>query len=1027
MTKAWRTTAAMAVLAAAAVNAVAAEPAEPRQPKFPLKTQRMIYTDAQIATARENVAKYPAARRVADDVIATADKWVGMSDDALRRLITTAQVPRAFDVGTVGCPKCGAEILQKHGQYGWITDPNLPFKVTCPVDGSVYPTNDYQAYYDSGFKDKNGWDTPFVDDGWGWTDPKSGEKFWFVAFYNHWMWHRHVVPGVNAMAKAYVLTGDKRYAHKAAVALARIAEVYPAMDHEHQSRYGQLVKQQGGHYVGKVVNRIWECGLITNLAQAYDAVWETIDADADLQQSTGKNGERLRAFVEANLLEEGIDSILNGKIEGNFGMHQEAMTTLALARQHGDHKRWLGGLVERNSGRLANLGLNYALYNLVYRDGVPMETAPGYNSIWVRAIAMYAPLLSRAGYDVMAMPKTKRLFDGLMDQVVARQFTPAVGDSGSVWGSMTGADARLFQPAYRAYGDARHANFLASMGAAGEDGFKSFESLLAPPVPSAQKELAAQPSRLLDGYGMGYLNDPQDRVGAAMYYGLKAGHGHFDRLNFEIFAHGVPIMPDLGYADAMNDFVPGIYTWSKNTVSHNCVVVDAKRQPGNIPGTVELFANSPFARVLDVEAKETYPQCSTYRRAMVMVDVPGVGESYFVDFFTVAGGRQHDYSLHGPVGKFEAIGGTWGQKRPGTLAGPDVEIGSFYDDPKLASKDHKTGYASYAGSGFQHLTGVVPLEDGDGKWVAQWAHERKPGAKLRIRVLPQDGQQVMLANARVSPVKQPQQLTYVIARRQGAEGLASRFVSVIEPYGGEPTISEVAQVNMPGGRGAAIEVRRGGETDVILYDPSKSAKAVAGIETDAAVAVVTFDTAKQVRRVFFAGGSRLTAGGKAYAAAGIGGEVVSTDARESVVRVKLDDATTIDPATLVGRVAHFRNDLRQTAHPVKAATIRDGELVLTTRDDLRVGRLRVESADANTVSTKTTLPLAPIYTGAVLADEGMREIGRVKNVAGGRINLTAPPAGKAIPPGTDAWLINLGRGDRFAVPSLFSWDGGSAE
>ena len=91
--------------------------------------------------------------------------------------------------------------------------------------------------------------------------------------------------------------------------------------------------------------------------------------------------------------------------------------------------------------------------------------------------------------------------------------------------------------------------------------------------------------------------------------------------------------------------------------------------------------------------------------------------------------------------------------RPGTLAGPNVEVGSFYDDPKLASKDHKTGYASYRGSGFQHLTHVTPLESGE--CVAQWSHARKPGARLRVRVLHQDGQQIFRANARVSPVKYP--------------------------------------------------------------------------------------------------------------------------------------------------------------------------------------------------------------------------------------------------------------------------------
>src|SRR5205814_3712245 len=173
--------------------------------------------------------------------------------------------------------------------------------------------------------------------------------------------------------------------------------------------------------------------------------------------------------------------------------------------------------------------------------------------------------------------------------------------------------------------DPRYARFLASFDAAGDEGFKTYDSLFYPPIEIPKDPEPKLKPRLLDGYGLGILNNPADDVSMSMYYGQKHGHGHFDRLNFEIFAGGRKIMPDLGYPDAMNVFVPGIYTWSKNTIAHNTVVVDGQRQVNEAAaGEVQLFADSPFARVIDVEAKGTYPQCSTYRRAMIMVDVaPG--------------------------------------------------------------------------------------------------------------------------------------------------------------------------------------------------------------------------------------------------------------------------------------------------------------------------------------------------------------------------------------------------------------------
>src|SRR5688572_16122409 len=143
-----------------------------RQPQWPLKDKRKLFTDEEIARARANVARYPSAKALADKIIKDADEWAEWDDSELAALIAPARVPRAFDVSAVGCPKCGNEITEKFGGYAWIVDPKLPFKVKCPVDGSVFPTNDFEAYYRSGFTEKVGWDTAYADDGWGWTDPK---------------------------------------------------------------------------------------------------------------------------------------------------------------------------------------------------------------------------------------------------------------------------------------------------------------------------------------------------------------------------------------------------------------------------------------------------------------------------------------------------------------------------------------------------------------------------------------------------------------------------------------------------------------------------------------------------------------------------------------------------------------------------------------------------------------------------------------------------------------------------------------
>jgi len=1041
-----------ALLAGVAALCVASpDAATAREPQFPLKTDRVIYTDEQIHQARDNIAKYAKAKELADGAVAAADAWLEWPDAKLRALIPTADVPRAFNVGTAGCPKCGKKIYEKGGTYPWKLDLKEPFKVRCPVCGGVFPDNDFAAYYASGFKDKQYLEGDFVDDGWGWVGP-DGERYWFVGYANHWTLHRHVVPAIGNLGRAYLFTGDKRYAHKAAVLLDRVAEVYPAMDYHNQSRYGQLVAKDGGKYPGKLVNLIWACGNLGNMACAYDAVWETIDGDTELEQALGKTGEEIRANIEANLLEEGIDGIFAGEIRGNFGMHQRALVYATLARQHGKTDEWLDTIFTRTGCSGVQTGLNYALYNLVYRDGAPYETSPGYNSGWVSSITQIAETLKGTRRDVYALPKTKRLYDLILDMVNVGRHTPSVGDSGNIDGGCV-AKASLYAPAYQAYGDPRYLERLTLLDAVGENCFNTYASLFCPPIETSDARPKPQASRLLDGYGMGIVNNPADTISAALYYGFKGGHGHFDRLNFDLFAFERPMMPDTGYPDFMNGYVPGIYTWSKNTIAHNTVTVDASRQSGNEAGTVNLFAAGSFARVIDVDAPATYPQCRVYRRHLVMVDVD-LERSYFVDFFTVEGGGQHDYSLHGPPGACEVIGGTWTTQEKGTLAGEDVEVAQIYDDPARAAEGYAGTYYGYVGSGFQHLfnvqkMGTVPSERVLGKarsetglspfseraWLAQYAHKRDAEARLRIRVLAQPDTEIILADAQISPVKHKDLLKYIIARRKG-EDLESRFVSVIEPYKGDPFIADASRVELAGGALAVVVKRQDGHAEVILHNPGRNQVALddCAIKTDAAAAVVTLDGNGDPARVFFAHGSALSVKERQFDASPTPkGAVVSVVPDKCQVRVRLEGSVdTLAVQALAGRVVHFENALRRTAHPIAAATLDGNDLVLTTRDDLLVGRAKLTAVEAdalrtNALRTDTAFMFAPIYRGTYVSDPGFRAcypmtVVETPDGEDTAIRLAAPlPEGHAFEVGADAWIVNVGPGDRLDAPALCEW------
>ncbi|MBS0663773.1 MAG: heparinase II/III family protein [Verrucomicrobia bacterium] len=1010
-------------------------PPRVRTPQWPLKDARTLFTDEEIRTARENVAKYPAAKQVAADLLKEADYWAAWSDADLRDFVATAEVPRDAEVSPAGCPIHGKRIFEETGKfYPWIIDPRQPFKVKCPIGGEVYPSNDYGRFYRSGFKDRRDFNGPYVDDGRGWLAP-NGQRYWFVAYANHWMWtihdtspHPSIRTGLAALGRAYLLTGDRRYAHTAAVLLHRVAEVYPNMDYESQSRYGQMMAEiDGSRYTGKAVNAIWETYQGAQYAETYDAVWETIDGDMALQKFLGKDGRSIRAFIEANLLEDSIDAIYEKRSRGNYGMHQRALAMLAIVRQHGDNRRFLADLLDRPEGS-SYLGLRPALYSLVLRDGEPYES-PGYNLLWVQNLTALVGLLPKLGVDVSTLPRLRRLYDAPLAAIAIGRHTPAIGDTTSIYGGVVGEDATVYQQAFRTYHDPRYAQFLAAFGAAGEKGFRDFYSLLHPPVAAAAapatpapdaRRVPPQPSRLLSGFGLAILNDAADETAVSLYFGQHVNHAHFDRLHFDLFAHGWPMMPDLGYPDAMNVFVAGVWTWSVNTIAHNTVTVDASAQPANVPGRVELMVDGGWARGLEVSALGTYPQCSDYRRGLVMVE-HGT-DRYVVDFFNVAGGREHDYSLHGPAGTATLAGGGWSAPAPGTLAGANVKLGEIYDNPQMAADGEKNGYYEYRGSGFQHIFNVRQRAAGDA--VVDYVHDKDPRAALRIRTLAAPDVTLMAADARVSPVKNPALLKFIIARHvaQGGAPLRSEFVSVIEPNtSGEPLIAAVARVASTSGS-ALLVTHANGDRDVVIHDVAGAAKQLTAdghaVATTARLAVVRFGADGRLDRVFFGGGGRLTVDGREFVApAGISGPVTGVDLQHSTLRIR----TSVPAEGLAGRIVGFANPQARTAHTIKSAH-RDGDdLVVETQDDLIAGFLHLTGVQGTRLDTRMRLPFAASYVGATVLDSRYGLIGRVAAADQDHLDLAAPPAAGAGLVGQDAWISSVGAGDVAEVPAVFSW------
>lgn len=1015
--------------AALFAQAATAEPrATARQPLWPLKTARTLYSDEQITRARELTRTRPDARAVLAKILRAARPWLSFSNDELRRLLPDSRVPRAFEVSTEGCPKHGKTIY-RHGTYPWKVDASRAFVVTCPVGGEQYPSNDFRAFYEGGMKDRGLLTGPYADDGRGWVSP-GGEKYWFVAYACHGKWKQHWIPAILTLSQAYILTGERAYAEKAIVLLDRVAEVYPAMDYDKQSRFGEMASWR---YPGKILNYSWECLTLRDLAISYDLVFDQLAGDKPVNLPW-RDAHGIRAQFEANVLEEGLAALDRGDIQSNFGVHQNTYIHVLAVRQHAPTDELLTRLLREKGDHVNSDGIEYALYNKVSRDGMPLVTSPYYGFIWVKSLIELAPVLEKLGFSLYEHPRMRFLFDAPLRIICGGDFTPAIGDAGAISDKWIGASAEPYEEVYRHFQEPRYAWAIHRLN--GPRPVNYFIDLFEKPIDRAafQKDLKAYadtpPSRLLDGYGLAILNNRKNTLAVSLYYGDFGAHAHHDRLNMEFFGLRRRLSPDLGYPDAMNQYVSGIYGWTKNTVSHNCLVVNDSAQPGRSRGRVLRFCDTPTAKLVDVQAAGIYSGTSEYRRTLLLNETsPDAG--YLIDLWRVRGGKNYTLSMHGNEGQFKLEGAELSLPvTQGTLAGRDVAYGFLYDDPALSHPGFKGGFGSYLGSGYSHLFNwqkATPMDTVTGCWSFPGP---APGG-LRVHVLPSAGQEIVVADAYVSPVRKDKKLKYMLARRK-ASPAGDVFACIWEPAG-SPTITKVSWLDDPSlGHGdrrvAALLVERGKAVDVIAIAPdsSRGYEVSDWFSADCAAVVLTVEDGRLVR-LFGMGGS-IIAGGQPRKefrlAPPIEGTIVSVDYERRSIQVKVN-APLANAAALAGRTVGI-GESRPSMYQIGG--VRPAGQGTWTLDldgsDLITGRLKVASVDgSNSFTTLTTLPFPENLIGMWVLDEAFQPLGKVVTIESGRVRLAPAAIGTQVDlkaqVGKDVWVTEVGTSDPISIESVF--------
>ena len=674
-------------------------------------------------------------------------------------------VPEQSGLFFVSCPNC-ARGMQETQLTRW--DLNNPDVVKCAYCGEEVPSAKYPMDKVQEVKTPSGSVAryPYYEGRPAWWKEQEPYRYYFQARVDYQK-IRCTERAAADFARLYWLTRDPAAGRRAALLLARFAQVFPAYCYHFDYPFRQKVIKEGNvtpegfSPAFRVARWTWWAymDISTSLLEAYDL----IAASGELEKLSAETGRDVPAEVRA-MLTSMTEQALGNK-DDLTNMSPGMWADVIQAGRVLERPEWVHEAV----GRLRAMARSQFFY-----DGAWMEGTPSYHSQVVGALrAVYAAASGYSDPPGYKHPRTGERFDRL-DLEQALPETARVRD----------ALLRLRLPNGR-YTPV-HDTWWTNGGQA----------------------LTASRPDLLPGLGHGILGSGEgdSQVQAHLTWSPGYGHIHLDGLSLLLFARGQELLSDLGYTHTK---------WREYTVlspSHNLVVVDGVNQKADhmTLGHLRFFTAGPDVQAVSVDNPQVYPGVTeVYRRTVALVRLSPT-DSYLVDCFEVQGGKQHDYFLHGSADDAQTLTapGLTGTPLPTLLpAGVKFSLGTN-EQSTDSSPYHAYGYLRDLQS-FVPTAGVTPL---DYSPVGS-------GAGLQAFLVTQPGDQLVLgrdpairkAGSDDSKLESTWR-QFALLRRTGGKSL---FAAVLAPYGQTKAIRQVRVVDVPGAR-LALEVQTDTRTDLIV-------------------------------------------------------------------------------------------------------------------------------------------------------------------------------------------------------------------
>lgn len=1000
-----------------------AQAAEP--PEHPT----VFITPEGVARAKRNIERYGWARETAAAIRREADRWLAKDDAWLRGVVPKPGA--AFAYGLQSCPVCGA------GWGAWGRDGgsfDRPGRITCRK-GHTFPDRDHP------------------DPGTGYVGP-DGRKHYFVGAYNAFVVEALTFQALENLVYAYTLTGDERYAAKAAVILDALAALYPTV---HKGCWDYPSNPPSGR-----MHRPWyqASRVLVHYVDHFDQLFNS----KSLDEPSVTPGMTRRKNIEDNLLRDGgaycYEQSKSGRLTNGSADWERGVLAVGVALGIPEYVRWavdgpfgIWSLLENNIGRDGAYYEITAMYadhtrELYFTFAEPLMNYRG--SVYPGGLNVYQhPKLRRffephnlmlfgAGHmsrygdappDFQKRPVTARPFDrsdyDFLEKLYNRTRDPRAGglltwlangrfeelrglaSTGGAPGTLPDRRVQAGMSLYREPGDQLGGSFTDRTWMLFHAG-----------DPPAKAELPADwKDRLLGSHFLGQKGIGMLRTGEGagaqalmMRYGPSLTHGHWDELNINYFARGYELTYDHGYGHSAATQTQ--YGWARQTASHNLVMVNERPQfeGGLTGGSLHLFAGLPGLQVMEASSEASYSKqgVSVYRRLNALI---GTGpDSYLLDIFRVRGGKQHDWIFHALSADVRFDGVVLGAEEPGSLAGPDIS----WSDRQLPDgnlRDHPNAptWMAPPGNGYGFLARPRRGRP-EAAWSADWTID--PNARVRVTMPASAGTEVLTA---LAPSLYPHYpgSRYVLARRTGTD-LASEFVAAIEPHGGSARVRSVERLAVEGADAkiapVAVKVNRaGGAVDYVFSAGDAEPRKAAGITVAANFAHArarggTLESLTLIGgREFHGLGWRVTP-----AAARWAGNVAAVDPGHMWF-------TTSAPlgAELTGAVIVFGNSRYTRNSPYRIARIESagGGSRVYVEGGFKLGIGNVERISGpNTF--ESMIPHEYVFSDRGSGERGFFAGKRIRTLGGGEAVIRAVRAGPTLTFTVDD-TANLRAGDRF--------------